>query len=527
MDCGSNEQRIRKELSHLKTAMTSPSFRRFLAVFGVLSLLTTLWSLASPLMSVPDEPAHVIKAAAVVRGQLQGVPGAGQGDMAQVEVPLYIADTLALSGCFAFKPAVPAECSPELQRSASMVKAFTSAGNYNPMYYAAAGMPSLLISGAEAIYAMRIVGALLSAAFLALSLTALAGLRHWRLTVFVGFTALTPMVFFLSGAVNPNALEIATCLAVFCGLCLSWDRVEGNGRWRVPLSMAAVSAVVLANTRAAALLWLALAVAASLILFGVRPLVTVLRTKFGWAATVAVGVGALMSLLWLWSADSLKSLAGKGFDESPLAVAAFMIHQTFDFARGYVLYLGWLDTPGPSGVQAIWATLIVGAIVLSFLAATARGRLAVALLVTAVILLPPILQIPLVQKVGIIWQGRYILALVVVLIAACGVAMRSFSRVPDGLGRKVSAAILVVMVIGHFYSFIYGLRRYVVGIDDTVGWAEMFSEPRWQPPFGWGILSAFYLAVLIAGASLLHWWVNTKQTPQSHHLARNSHTSAD
>lgn len=491
--------------------ITFPGFLRFFAVFGVLSLLTMLWSLASPLMSVPDEPAHVIKAAAVVRGQFQGEPGAVQGEKAQVSVPSFIAATDSLGQCFAYKSAVPAGCSPALPRDESLVEAGTSAGNYNPMYYAAAGVPSLFLSGAEAIYAMRIIGALLSSTFLALALTALAGLRRWRLPVFVGFIALTPMVLFLSGAVNPNALEIATCMALFCALCLSWDRIEGDGPWKVPLGVAAVSAVVLANTRAAALLWLVLAVVASLILFGLRPLATALQSRFGWLVTSLVAIGSLLSLLWLWAADSFKSLGGKGVDLTPLEVSAFMIRETFVFAMGYVLHLGWLDTPGPSGIQAIWAALITGAIVAAFSVTKLRGRLTVAFLVTAVFVLPPILQIPLVQKVGIIWQGRYILALVVVLIAACGVAMRSYARVPVGFARKATAAILGLLVVGHFYSFMYGLRRYVVGIDDTVGWAEMFSEPQWQPPLGWPTLAVLYAAVLTAAALLLHRWLTRKQ----------------
>lgn len=214
--------------SSLKTSETSAHYRRFLAVFVVLSFLSTLWALASPLMSAPDEQAHVIKAASVVRGQLQGESGGAQGEKARVDVPLFIAATDALPACFASKPAVSAACSPQLPSDATVVTALTSAGNYNPLYYAMAGVPSLFFSGAEAIYAMRIVGALLASAFLALALINLAGLRQWRISVLVGFIALTPMVLFLAGAVNPNALEIATAMAVFCGLCFSWERIQEN-----------------------------------------------------------------------------------------------------------------------------------------------------------------------------------------------------------------------------------------------------------------------------------------------------------
>lgn len=460
-------------------------------------------------MSAPDEQAHVIKAASVVRGQLQGESGGAQGEKARVDVPLFIAATDALPACFASKPAVSAACSPQLPSDATIVPALTSAGNYNPLYYAMAGVPSLFLSGAEAVYAMRIVGALLASAFLALALISLAGLRQWRISVFVGFIALTPMVLFLAGAVNPNALEIATAMAVFCGLCLSWERIQQNNSWKLPLVGAALSATILVNTRAGAMLWLALAVVASLILYGWRSATTVLRTRFGWAVSSFVLMGCLLSWLWLSSADSFESLVGQGLDSTPVEVAGFMLYKTFYFAIGYVSYLGWLDTPGPTGVLAIWTVLMVVSIVVALLVTNRRGRLAVGSLTAALLLLPPILQIPLAPEVGIIWQGRYILALVVVLIAACGVAMRSWAISRAGHGKTVSAIVLASMVFGHFYSFIYGLRRYVVGLQDGTGWWEMFSNPQWQPPFGWAVLAGVYLSVLIVGAVLVYRWVHS------------------
>ncbi|MET3946702.1 hypothetical protein ABIB49_001400 [Arthrobacter sp. UYCu512] len=497
-------------LPALKTRKLPIGLLRFFAVFAVVGLLTTLWSVASPLISVPDEQSHVIKAASVVRGQLQGESGTAQGERSQVDVPAYIAATDGLPFCFAWKSLVSAGCSPPVTSDTTIVKALTSAGNYNPMYYAVTGLPSLFLSGAKAIYAMRIVSGLLSAAFIAIAMISLAGLRQWRLPLFVASFALTPMVLFLSGAVNPNALEIATSMSVFAALCLTWDRLQSNGAWKGPLGAATLSAVVLANTRAASLLWLALAVVASLMLFGYRPLLSLFRQKFGWAMIGIVAIGCALSLVWLRVANSLQNLMGQGIDATPTQIATIMLDRTFDFAVGYVSYLGWLDTPGPAGVLAVWATLIIGSIFISWSVADRAGRLTVAFLTVAVIALPPLLQIPLAKDVGLIWQGRYILALVVVLVTACGVAMRSFSVANAGVGRRASAAVLTLLVFGHFYSFIYGLRRYVIGLQDSSNWRDMVEAPQWQPPFGWITLAVLYLAVLVAAAILLHRWVTVK-----------------
>jgi hypothetical protein len=372
------------------------------------------------------------------------------------------------------------------------------------MYYAVAGLPSLFLSGPKAIYAMRILGGLLSAAFLAVALTGLASLQRWKLPLFVGSIAVTPMVLFLSGGVNPNSLEIATSMAVFSALCLSWERIASGGRWRLPLAAAAISAAVLANTRAASLLWLALAVAASLFMFGIRPLVSVLRLRFAQAMAAVVAVGCGLAIVWLKSADSLQSLMGTGINASPIQITSIMLDRTFDFAAGYVSYLGWLDTLGPSGVLAVWAAFIIGAIVAALSVPSRSARLTIAFLVVAIIVLPPLLQIPLAKEVGIIWQGRYILALVAVMITACGVAMRSFNIDFRGTGRRTLSVLLAVLVFAHFYSFIYGMRRYVIGIQDQSNWSDMVAAPQWQPPFGWIPLTVAYLTVLLVAAVFLY-----------------------
>lgn len=399
---------------------------------------------------------------------------------------------------------MPAGCGPTLSGDTTMVAAYTSAGNYNPMYYAVTGLPTLFLSGGKAVYAMRIVSGLLSAAFIAVALTCLASLRRWRLPLFVGSFALTPMVLFLSGAINPNSLEIATSMAIFGALCLAWERIPAKGHWRLPLAIAAVSAAVLANTRAASLIWLALAVLASFMMFGLRPFLSVVRQKFVWAMAGIVAAGCALALLWLKSADSLQNLLGQGIDAPPIQIISIMLDRTFDFAAGYVSYLGWLDTLGPSGVLAVWAALIIGAIAAALTVPSRSARLTIVFLVAALLILPPVLQIPLAKDVGLIWQGRYILALVAILIAACGVALRSYEVDFREAGRRASLVLVGLLVFGHLYSFVYGMRRYVIGLLDISNWSDMVTAPQWQPPFGWIALSIAYLLVLVAGAVLLH-----------------------
>ena len=110
--------------------------RVLLVTWALLSALSAVWALATPIAASPDEPAHIIRAASVVRGQLVGTPSP-KGHV--VNVPRYIADTQSET-CFAFHPTVTADCSHLADRDpGATTTATTTAGLYNPLYYYAVG----------------------------------------------------------------------------------------------------------------------------------------------------------------------------------------------------------------------------------------------------------------------------------------------------------------------------------------------------------------------------------------------------
>src|SRR5437868_6439956 len=97
-----------RNVESISTSQTASPFtplvqitnRLVFTVFASFALLTSLWALATPLMAVPDEPAHAIRAAAVARGQLIGdLADAETFQYPVVQVPKYIADTPSLP-CF-------------------------------------------------------------------------------------------------------------------------------------------------------------------------------------------------------------------------------------------------------------------------------------------------------------------------------------------------------------------------------------------------------------------------------------------
>jgi hypothetical protein len=485
----------------------------FVAAFVILGLLTTIWCLASPIMSLPDEPAHTIKAAAVARGQFSGESTGVQGEKLKVEVPAYIAGIRAQQ-CTAWTPAVTPACAPKMDPAdRSLVTGETSAGNYNPVYYVLVGLPSRFMSGEAAIYTMRIISGLLNAAILASVFAAASALRRPRLPLIAAAVAVTPSILFLSGGINPNALEITSAAAVFIHLCVILENADRLRAVRWNIAAVAVSGSLLANTRPLSLLWLALAVVAAIAAFGVRRFIRVLKDRFVWLAAAVIGVSCAFALFWLVTAKSFDSLLASPTDIAPGQAFATMMDRTFNYVIEYVGVLGWLDTPAPAGVQMTWVLAFGMLLLIGFTSRPVKGRWGLAILVPLVLVLPAWLQASMIQSLGWIWQGRYLMALVVVLLLAAGVAARF---IPFRITPWKKSAVrwsLVLIGLAHVYMMLFGFRRYTVGIVERTNWTEMF-DPMWQPPLTWQGLTLLYMAVLAAGGYLLyHMLVGTPVAP--------------
>lgn len=483
---------------------SSPLALRFSLIFVLLSLFTTLWSLASPLMSVPDEAAHTVKAAAVARGQFLGTSGQTQGERLQVVVPKYIADTHAMS-CYAGKVNVTADCAPRLDPSdLQPTVAETSAGNYNPLYYLVTGLPSTILSGEPAIYAMRIISGLLCAMFLSATVLAATQFRSRKWPVVATVVAITPMVLYLCGAINPNALEIVTTSAVFINLCLVLDNTRDLSRFRFNIIMVGVAAAVLANTRALSLLWLALAVLAALLMFPLRNLLELVKDKWVLAMTALIAIATACGLIWLQTSNTMASLLGTPGTITPEQAFGTTFDRTFDYAVAYIAHLGWLDTIGPAATLAWWSCLMGALVVAAISVKPWRLRLGFVFLAATALVIPPALQAQVITEIGYIWQGRYLLPVIVPMLIAAGLALRFHDLPNTPFVKRISAWAIGLTVAAHTMVFANALRRYGVAIFAEANWGDMFGEPKWQPPLGWLSLTLAYLVVLAVAGVWLH-----------------------
>ena len=495
--------RIKSAPSHVDSPEIAPwSWRFFGAALSIFATLMLAWSLASPLGSIPDEPAHFIRAAAVVRGEVVAEKHAGV-PYATVVVPNYVAHTRLLP-CYAGKVTLSAGCSTSLTKGVDKpVITATSAGSNSPTYYALVGLPSLVFSGDFALYAMRFVSLMLCSLLLASVFTALKALRFGPWTFAGAVVAITPMTLFLGGSVNPNALELAASGAVFVavvalaryGTSLARRTFAGYG------VLAVVGALLLTGTRSISLLWLLVAAVAALLIAQPKSLKALFVRPRTWIVIALIGVVAGLALLWFTSPlPPGPATGGPPKDGMTIArVAATMARETFGYWTGWIGYFGWLDQPSPDFVYIVWHLCIGVVLAGGVFVGTGRARLVSAGLAVVAFAIPIVVQSAIYSSQGWIWQGRYLLAVDLLLLLTAGISLDNATSKTPGLSRspiimRVFRTGLVLMAVGQFLSFFQTLARYVVGNQPV--WS-VFRISEWQPPLTWAGVSVLFAGVLV------------------------------
>ena len=476
--------------------------------FVVLCLVGGVWALASPLMSVPDEPAHAIKAAAMWRGELRGYvidlpPGNPAGVPSQVvdKVPEEYAQLHDEPSCYKGKPSQPAGCTPVIDDDQAIVQIGSPAGTYPPLFYAAVGWTSRLLSPYRAIYGMRLCSVLMCAALLASALASARSLGRTRLAVGGVVLAVTPMTLFLAGSVNPNGLEIAASIATFVVLL---DLLTRRG---APPTRLLVRALVVASCFVAArplsplyfVLAIGFVVVAALTRERLSELVADTRARIAGAALAVV---ALLSALLMVLAPP--PLAGLPRPDLTFRNAFPDSFDLLDFrARQMIGLFGWLDTVVPDWLTHGWLWA-VGCIVVVALVVdtTVRRRITLLGAVAATVLVPLTIESVQAHEIGLYWQGRYTLPLAVGVPILAGWMIADAPLVATAVGRRIGTAVVVVISVGvgfvQLFAWATALSRYVVGAP--TGTFSFLHGDGWRPPFGSSALFGLALVAFVAYA---------------------------
>jgi len=528
-------------------ARLRPSTALLLSAAAIAVIVAT-WVLVTPIAGGPDEPAHLVRAAALARGDLAGVrvpDGARPGRSVTVfEVPRWLD---VPTPCFALLEQQPASCAGPLDPRRDLVLVGTSARAYPIWGHVLPGLGTLVPSPNAAVYSARLLGALVPVLLLAGVLT-LA--RSAPMRAATTLAAVTPMAWFSFAVVNPSGLVIAGGLGTWAAL-LGWSRPFGPdpspGRpARMPAALQvllACSWALLVLPRRDGLIWATIILAAWLVLERITlaqvwrgcaiPTRVMLAASTAisivWAATsgsrvsqaqvvVPLGLVVVLALRWLWTNTGRTRgvwsimviaaggllvgalLAGRpgGID---LELTSRIINDTGRNLYEAIGMLGWLDTPVPLSMVLFYA-MMIGLLAGIAVAADAIRDLVVASAVGVVALVASwVLELYSGNTTGTYWQGRYFLPLLV------GIPMLldlTDQRIRRTHGVAIAVAVASGIVVNA--AFVASARRWGVGTSgsawpwrwDTYGAAVAPMALAVVHALAWVVL----IAVTVSGSSV-------------------------
>lgn len=431
-------------------------------------MLGATWAVASPQFSVPDEPAHVVRAASVAGGELLGtrqrteIPGPPLVVQIEhvVDIPAGLAGAPAQPLCFfAFRG--PADCIVPLEPAPGEVQAVTTAGAYQPLFYALVGWPLRLLDPVPGLIGARMVHAVIGALFLAIAFATAWDLGGWRFLAVLSVTV-TPITVYLLGGVNPSGLEIAAALACWTSVLALLSRP--SRRYGI---LAALSLVTLAWTRPLSPL-----IAVGIVIALVVGVAT--RGRLGqWRRPAVLGglgtalVGIAGAGIWLVRTAALDAFVGS---PNPDLVGRTALRVSWGLTRGRLVEmvgnLGWLDTPLPDWLIAVWGLAVLSVIVSAVVVATWRQRAVLLALIGGTLALPVVAETLQAADLGLFWQGRYTLPVAVGIGVYAGNVLtmeEGWRRLPQWTHGRAWLALPVVGVIGHQTAHMVSMARYSTG----------------------------------------------------------------
>ncbi len=490
-------------------------------------LVAVTWSLGVSRYGGPDEPAHVLRAAAVADGQWRGEAAPAALNLAPgyrvVQVPAALAS--GDPACYRHDSSLPPDCIT-VSTALDPIAVATSAGINPPWFYAViGGLTRVLGDPAEATH-YRVVAAVVAALVALLAVwraRPLVAFRPWAAVAAVA--VVTPAGWFLVGVVNPNTWEVALAALGWVGVArfARSDRRRPADAWWIAVPMA-----VAVLARPVALVAAATMLAFVEVLPAHRP--TRRERSLLWAPVLAA---AAAGVVWQQIADVAVDdprTAGQGSWWRAVAEAVGGLPRT---AGELVASLGWLEYGVAPVVAVAWGVVLVAAVVAArrTSARSGSGRpvpvWAVAVWALALVGTPVVFEVLMYWRLGPIWQGRYSLGVWLGLIAL--LLAPPPRPVPTSPSRRGALAPLAVVALGavEVATFWTVLRRSTVGTDGS--W--WFSGPAAvggpaHPLVLLGVHVVLIAVVVAAGARWVHsMYPNTSSSTSVEPVKLNTDTA--
>jgi hypothetical protein len=334
------------------------------ASFAISLSLSLCWIVATPIFAAADEPAHAIRAASVARLEFLGHADPAFKDELVVDAPRGYRKTQKAISCYVFGPTIPASCA-RIWNDTDIVSLPTASGRHPPAYYFVAGLPSLVLQSSKSIYLMRLVSALITAAFVAMSIASLRRVRDPRAASLGLAVALTPLLWFVSGTVNPSTSEIAAGVALWaCGGVLALqarDRVEP-----VLVRRVGIAVIVLALSRHLGPGWVIVILAVLAIVAGRAGIARIAADRSARLWGLAAAVAGASTVIWDVAVHPIEPRASEMMHVTMLDAAWTSLRDSFNRYKEFVGWFGWLDTPPTGTMTTLFTTALVALTVAAF-----------------------------------------------------------------------------------------------------------------------------------------------------------------
>jgi len=504
-----------------------------------------LWSLATPLFAGPDEPVQVIKAYAVDHGQLLGQLDSqpGQAEFGLVHVPGFYSVDRAIPACFDHKSDIPASCAPPPTTACYHPAgdtappcgvAFIYNARYPPLYYSIVGLVGFISPSTTVLYLMRALSALIAAAFLALAVMCVLCYSSRPLMILGFAAAITPMLIYLGGIVNPASLEITAAFSTWSIASILAVDKDCTHR-RSLIVYLGLSASVMALARPISPFWLALIAVFVIFSADKSILLGLLKRRDFQIMAAVIFFFALIATVWI-----LKEHATDVLSLTKIAKDTPFIHVLEQSFRHNVYYIptmigifGAFDTYSPALTYVLYYAMITLLFVLAFIVSGKKERFILFSLVALILLIPVAISSSQAYRYGYTWNGKDTLPFAVGLPILSGmIFIKNFlgknNRLTAGKSKaltgdpslatelvplnlseaqdtgagdspalngantsfrfsqaalyKLIYAFFIMAAVGQFLAFYEAIRRYSVGIGGPV-FAFLWKSP-WDAPGG-------------------------------------------
>lgn len=454
-----------------------PLVLRWVAIFLMLASL----AVSVPRHAGPDEPAHATRAAGLVRGDVFGQASEVGSAYREFGAPTWVVQPDP--ACFAFRSDEPAQCS--LVDVAQLTgHPVSSAASYPVFGHLLPGLATLVPGQARTLWLARLIGAAWCAALLAGAFALAATWRSGSMTAST-MLALTPAALFSMVVINPSGPTVAGAVAASVALLGVVRGIDGASH------LFTVGFGSLALSRSDGWLWAVVVCGVVLLVLASSPR-DVWRVLGRWQRSAIVASLVLSSG---WAVAVRPELVHVPTDARGFELLRATLARTSTHVDEAVGLFGWADTRIPALASYGWWSALGAIATLAAFGGRMRAVRVVALSLVAFVVIGWLADFASGPSVGLVWQGRYALPLLIAGVVALG-----FEGVEpdtdDPRGAIVRRVVIWGVVALWCLGFAQALRRWSVGsTGDIFPW-------RWER--GASLLHpAVALAIFVGGACWL------------------------